>query len=463
MSESIISVIPVTVFGNIEKFNQVISKGRCRLFYTGLNRNGSFISKEFADKLIQTIPYVPVKGIYNEEERDFTDHGERRDLGRIYGIVPAEPNFAWEKHLDEDGVEREYACVDVLLYTALYKEASEITGKAQSMELYGDSIKGSWKIIDGRRCYVYEDACFLGCQVLGDHTEPCFEGSAFYTLDSMKEFFDEVSTYNKKFQSNGQGGQKMPNDLFRLSDSDKARALNDLLNPNVDEEGYRIFENVILDVYDDYAISFNFASGHYERAYYIKDDATDSLEITKRERCWVYDVNEQEKTILDNVRNYNNGSFDKIDEKLAEVDGLHSRISELEQTNSSLNDEIVVMSESNQKAMEEIQHNYEEAVATATTLRAENEELVSYKKKIEDDKKLAVISEYEEYLSEEVLNNFRTNLDNYTCETLDIQLTYAQKKANPSMFQKQATPAYVPKDENVNTGINSILARYEKK
>ena len=40
-------------------------------------------------------------------------HGENRDEGRIYGIVPENYNFAWETHLDEDGVEREYACVDV--------------------------------------------------------------------------------------------------------------------------------------------------------------------------------------------------------------------------------------------------------------------------------------------------------------------------------------------------------------
>jgi len=130
MTDPIISEIPVTVFGNLESFNEVLSKGRCRIFYKGMNRNGTFITDEFAEKLIKSIPYVPVKGIYNDEERDFTDHGKRRDLGRIYGVVPADPHFAWEKHLDEDGVEREYACVDVLYYTGLYKEASEIAGKA---------------------------------------------------------------------------------------------------------------------------------------------------------------------------------------------------------------------------------------------------------------------------------------------------------------------------------------------
>ena len=95
-----------------------------------------------ADKLISTLPYAPVKGIYNDFTEDYTDHGNERDQGRIYGIVPAEPNVSWETHLDEDGVEREYACVDVLLFTGLYKEASKIVGKPQSMEIYERSIKG---------------------------------------------------------------------------------------------------------------------------------------------------------------------------------------------------------------------------------------------------------------------------------------------------------------------------------
>ena len=64
--------------------------------------------------------------------------------------------------MDEDGVEREYACVDVLLFTALYKEANEIIDKAQSMELWPPSIVGDWQIIEGQRYYTYTDACFLG-------------------------------------------------------------------------------------------------------------------------------------------------------------------------------------------------------------------------------------------------------------------------------------------------------------
>ena len=149
--KDLIKNFSITNYGKLSKFNDVISMGRCRIFYKGANRNGSYITDEFAEKLIATAPYTPVKGIYTEEIEDYEDHGEKRTEGRIYGVVPAEPHFAWEKHMDEDGVEREYACVDVLYYTGLYPEAGQIDGKSQSMELYGPSIKGDWQIIDGKK------------------------------------------------------------------------------------------------------------------------------------------------------------------------------------------------------------------------------------------------------------------------------------------------------------------------
>jgi hypothetical protein len=64
--------------------------------------------------------------------------------------------------LDEDGVERIYACTDVLIFTALYNEAHDIVGKSQSMELYRPSLKYHEAIISGRRFMVFDEGCFLG-------------------------------------------------------------------------------------------------------------------------------------------------------------------------------------------------------------------------------------------------------------------------------------------------------------
>ena len=78
-----IKEFPVVVYSNLEKYSEVLSKARVRIFYKGLNRNGTYITDQFAEKLISTLPYAPVKGIY--EENDYTDHGEARTEGRAYG------------------------------------------------------------------------------------------------------------------------------------------------------------------------------------------------------------------------------------------------------------------------------------------------------------------------------------------------------------------------------------------
>jgi len=49
-----------------------------------------------------------------------------------------------------------------LIFTALYKEASEIIGKSQSMELYAPSLKYHEAIIHNKRYVVFDDGCFLG-------------------------------------------------------------------------------------------------------------------------------------------------------------------------------------------------------------------------------------------------------------------------------------------------------------
>ena len=69
----------ITYFENLEQISPVLSKSRCRIFYKGKNRNGTFITDEFAEKLLSTLPYTPVKGIYDNFNDDYTDHGTNRN------------------------------------------------------------------------------------------------------------------------------------------------------------------------------------------------------------------------------------------------------------------------------------------------------------------------------------------------------------------------------------------------
>ena len=263
---------PVSIYGNVEKYNDIYSKARCRVFYKGANRNGTYITDAFAEELISTFRLIPVKGIYDGD--DFTNHGEARSEGRIYGIVPETNNFAWEKHLDKDGVEREYACTDVLLFTALYPEASDIVNKPQSMELYEPSLEYHMAIVQGQKYVVFDHGRFLGLQVLGDTVEPCFEGASFFTLQkSIEDTIQKIKEYSKI------GGNSEMEINFKLSDKQKYDAIWTLLNPEFNEEGGWTSSYTVCDVYDEYAIAYNYEEGCYERVYYTKDDSTDSLTI----------------------------------------------------------------------------------------------------------------------------------------------------------------------------------------
>ena len=463
MIEQIIREFPITVYGNLTKYSDTISKGRCRIFYKYANRNGTYITDEFAEKLLSTIPYTPVKGIYDNFEEDYTDHGNKRSLGRIYGIVPENPNLQWEKHLDEDGIEREYACVDVLIFTALYEEAGEILGKAQSMEIYEPSIKGSWKIINGRRMFEYTEGSFLGLQVLGEDVEPCFEGAAFFSLySSLKQLVDEIKEYTLKLPEINTGGQSQMFEKlnFKLSDSEKHNAIWNLINPNYNEEGGWTIEYAICDIYDDYALAYNYAEASYERIYYTKNDETNEVSIIERKKVFIIDVTESEMNALNTIRTLNGDTYEKAEEVYSQA----SKVSELEEQNSTYAQKIEELNE-NISTLETEKGNFttqlEEANTNIASLNEEIESLKTYKANIELKEKEEVISSYSELLSEEILASYKEKISEFTAIDLDKELAYELKKNNVSVFSKEQNPGFIPKDEP-KTGIEAILSKYKK-
>ena len=463
MIEQVIREFPITVYGNLTKYSDTISKGRCRIFYKYANRNGTYITDEFAEKLLSTIPYTPVKGIYDNFDEDYTDHGNKRSLGRIYGIVPENPNLQWEKHLDEDGIEREYACVDVLIFTALYEEAGEILGKAQSMEIYEPSIKGSWKIINGRRMFEYTEGSFLGLQVLGEDVEPCFEGAAFFSLySSLKQLVDEIKEYTLKLPEINTGGQSQMFEKlnFKLSDSEKHNAIWNLINPNYNEEGGWTVEYAICDIYDDYALAYNYAEASYERIYYTKNDETNEVSISEKKKVFVIDVTESEMNALNTIRTLNGGTYEKAEEVYSQA----SKISELEEQNSTYAQKIEELNE-NISTLETEKGNFttqlEEANTNIASLNEEIESLKTYKANIELKEKEEVISSYTGLLGEEILDSYKEKISDFTAIDLDKELAYELKKNNVTVFSKNPNPGFIPKDEP-KTGIEAILSKYKK-
>ena len=454
-----IKEFPICVYGQIERYNDVLSKARCRIFYKYGNRNGTYITDKFAEKLIASLPYVPVKGIYNGE--DFTDHGFDRNEGRIYGIVPEQTNFAWEKHLDEDGIEREYACTDVLIFTALYDEANEIVGKAQSMELYEPSMKYHMAMIKGQKYVVFDDGCFLGLQALGESVEPCFEGASFYTLQkSISDTIQKIKEYSEK------GGQSEVNIKFKLSDSQKANAIWELLNPTHDDEGNWIIDYSVCEIYEDYALAYCFETGQYERVYYTKDDEHDIIELGERVQVYIVDVTESEKETLDTLRKLNGDTYELVNENLVKAEEnanncveLVTKIDELNTTIATLNTEI---SQAQDKLAEDAT-SYAAAQENIEQLTTEVEDLRNYKKAIETQQKEAVIAEYVDKLSNDVIETYKAKIDEYSLLDLDKELAYECKKSNSSIFNNPQPTQKFFFNETPQGGIEEILSRYDKK
>ena len=449
---------PVSIYGNVEKYNDIFSKARCRVFYKGANRNGTYITDEFADELISTFQYIPVKGIYDGE--DFTDHGTSRSEGQIYGIVPETNNFAWEQHLDKDGVERTYACTDVLLFTALYPEASDIISKPQSMELYEPSLSYHMAIVQGQKYVVFDHGRFLGLQVLGDTVEPCFEGASFFTLQkSIEDTIQKIKDYSNI------GGNSEMEINFKLSDSQKYNAIWSLLNPEYNEEGGWTSSYAVNEVYDDYALAYNFEEGCYERVYYTKDDATDSLTIDNKVKVFIVDVTPEEKATLDTLRTLNGNTYELVNENLSNAEKnatdcaeFSTKIEELNSTIATLNTEM----ESAEAKIAEVQTEYDKVDSLNKSLTEELESLRTFKKSIEDQSKEAVISEYSDKLSETVLDTYRAKFDEYTAEELDMHLTYELKKTGASVFTQTSTGC-IPKDDAPMSGVEAILSSYKIK
>ena len=186
-------------FVNIQPLNPLISKCEIKVLYTGKNRNRSFISKEVATKMANSLPGTPIVGQYFYQTGDFGDHGEEElvidDKGiRFvkstvpYGFVATDAKVWWQNFIDKDGVEREYLLTEGYLWTGRYPDCKRIIekGNHQSMELDRDSLVGEWSKISGEwskfendehEYFIISDAVFSALCILGEDVEPCFEGA----------------------------------------------------------------------------------------------------------------------------------------------------------------------------------------------------------------------------------------------------------------------------------------------
>lgn len=215
----------VDFVGQPIKVNSMFSFGRARIFYMGSNPNRSIIEGEAAYKLAASIPGTPIIGLYNYDTEDFEGHGEGQSA---FGFVPLEPNPTWVK-IDENGKEREYLEVDVVVWDGRFEEAKNILSenKSLSMELNPTTLKGTMVRRGEHMYYNITNAEFAGITVLGEDVEPCFKDAGF--LNAYSHMVSEYAKYMNNMQENEEGG------IDHMENIDEVK-VDEVVEPEVNTE-----------------------------------------------------------------------------------------------------------------------------------------------------------------------------------------------------------------------------------
>lgn len=438
--------IPIQFIGEVTgipfQITPEITKARLKIFYKGLNRNGGFITDEFAEKLLTSLPYAPVVGIYNDLTKEFGGHDRNRNTAKIYGVVPQDPNVTWEDNLDKDGIMRTYACCDVYLYTGRYDAARQIVGKQHSMELNEKTIRGDWQVIDeyGTEAYVYTDARFIGLSVLGDNKEPCFEGSAFFELVTKFSNFmmdntssgGTVMTAKEQEKKSSASFENEAQDNFAETEKETDKKENTPSGDSAtEEENKKEEENTPSEDSEkkeeqeqaDSACKPNEDSA-------CKPDEDSACKPDEDSAC----NPEKKDYVEDKKKEPDDKSGEKEEEEPEDDDDNeddmtdHSSENYTQENFEKLNNKILEL----EKKVTTFETEANKYKGLYESLKADYESLVSERNKELLDLKKNKIKEYSVYLSSEVKENFEHNLNNYsTVEDLEKDLLFAAK---PSLF-----------------------------
>ena len=199
MMKKIPTSVPVFI-QDLECQNDRYSTAKLKVFYVGETGDHRLFTRDFSEKLVQSLPSTPVVGFFSEEDDDFIGHNSEQ---YVYGHVPETATISFEK--DEE-TNQEFLITDVILYTErkdnIGKIAKKIVGKQHSLELDPDTLK--YKInrdSQGRFLNIeFLEGTFIGLSVLGDNEKPAFSGSGFFTTDeSFKEFAEKCHERFDKF------------------------------------------------------------------------------------------------------------------------------------------------------------------------------------------------------------------------------------------------------------------------
>ena len=402
------------------------SRLKVAVFTKYKNRNGSYITDEYADTLINSATRgdTPVVGFFDPETQEWASH-TGPTLANGYGYV--ESFLGWEPFTDTDGITREYAVFSVVLFTKYYEEANKIRGQHQSMELNPETIQGDWANFDGVDYFVYTAGEMLGLCVIGSH-EPCFSVSSFFSKND-----DTYKTQYEKFTSIL---SSLKDELERIKSTTKGGE-----QPMDEFENKEVVETEIVAE--------------------TPADEEPSAEVTSFEEASVEveDENPVEEVETEVDEPAAEPEVEAVEEP-SEFELLQQQYNELKAAYDSLNDEY--------EAAKVTLSNYETVNADLTSQISQNtekiqeleESLQNYTIKVELEKKEALIEKYEKILNEEEITAFKSMINDLSYDELESKL--AITFANAKITDSENLELKIPLPEQKETEFALLMKKYRK-
>lgn len=362
------------------------------------NRNGSYITDQYAESLIESAINKPVVGFFDRESGDWQGH-TGPTLASAYGYV--ESFAGWQSFKDSDEKEREYAVFSVVLFSDYFEEARHIFGKGQSMELDPLSIQGDWAEIDGEEYYVYTAGKMLGFCILGDSKEPCFSASSFFEKDAGKTNFEKFSSLlvnlRAKVEETSKGGEQP-------------------MEENIIVETPVVEEEVETEVVEETP---------------AVEEPTTEMEVEE--------TVEEEPSVNEYEVKYNE-LLDNFNSLQSTIDELNGRIEEFENQINTLN-------EANQSLLNRI----DEANETISAYEAKAAEA-------EEMRKEDLVKNYENVLSAEEIAPIKEAVKNFNYDELESKLAVTFSRKNLA-GETHKVPFVEPEEES---DFAKLIKKYRK-
>nr|DAK16061.1 MAG TPA: hypothetical protein [Caudoviricetes sp.] len=427
-----VATIAAPEFVNLaeDALNPGISKADVKVLYLGENRNGSFINKETAMKMSETLRACPIVGAYRKDIDDFGDHGEiiHIENGEItfdcatvpYGFVAPDAKVWFKEFTDYDEfgntVNREYLMTTAYLWTGQYPEIERCVkeGMGQSMELDGKSIDGHWaeNSESGIEFFIINDASFTKLCVLGDGVEPCFEGASVEAPNISDKFSKEGFTttlYN------------MMNELkFALAENANAKDAN-AENAEKTDDSESAKEEETTEFAGNQEKEVEETADKVETFTENDEKADDVVEENLDQESDFSANTEEEKESEEVVENTEESADNEFAEKDAEIETLKSEIASLQEKYS--------------------------------LLETEAEELRSYKASRISADKDALINKYN-MLSDDDKAEIVANKDSYSYEEIESKLALLYVKKNVD-FDDQEEEIPAPNEATLTFGLST--------